>query len=156
SLDVLIKFDNERKIFSGLEHNSKFDILMITVCERIPTSRVVFFAWKDASVLGELEKYWLAIDESYVRTVSPSSLSIPELRSPLDKDVIRKMYQNGSILPSKWKVYTEFHLTNDRRFFMNSGEMPVYQGSMIWLYDHRYNYYDEQLRKFIRGKLEDV
>ena len=39
---------------------------------------------------------------------------------------------------------------------MPNGEMPVYQGAMIWHHDHRYNMYSAADRKWIRGKRETV
>ncbi|MCL4299154.1 MAG: hypothetical protein KJ077_25685 [Anaerolineae bacterium] len=156
SLDVLIKFDNERRIFQGLEHNSKFDVLVIQINTQTPLSKMAFFAWRDANILDDLDSYLIEVDEEYVRTVSPTSISIPELRSEKDKEIIWSLYQNGQILPSEWRVFREFDLTNDSRLFAREGEMPVYQGGMIWLHDHRYNYFDKEKRNFVRGKLEDV
>ncbi|MCP4457181.1 MAG: hypothetical protein GY816_04005, partial [Cytophagales bacterium] len=51
SLDLLIKFDNEKNIFEGLEHNSKFNLLVIGINNHQNYFKAAFFAWKDASVL---------------------------------------------------------------------------------------------------------
>ncbi|PZU91794.1 MAG: hypothetical protein DCE90_19395 [Pseudanabaena sp.] len=168
-LDTLIKFDNEKRIFKGLEHNSKFDILIIDKSSSSSNAKVAFFAWSDADILNNLDTFLLEIDSSFIKKVSPDSLSFPELRSQNDKEILNKLYNNGIFLSENFScfeyqtkkdkkmVFREFDLTNDvkNKNLKSSGEMPVYQGGMIWLQDHRYNYFDNNKRP-VRGKLEDV
>ena len=156
-LSLLVKFDNEKRIFQGLEHNSKFDVLILDFGKINSETRVAFFAWSDASALNNIEPFCISIDEDYIRKVSPTSLSIPELRSIHDKRIIASLYEKGILLLDKWQVFNEFHLTNDvkKKNISYEGIIPVYQGGMIWHQDHRYNYYNSD-KKPVRGKLEDV
>ena len=155
-LDTLAKFDNERRIFEGLEHNSKFDVIHIDKGKEKGEFQAAFFSWMDAKPLENLEDYVQILDRDFVMLVSPTSLSIPEIRDPYDKRILQKLYDNGRLLGRDFRPVSEFHLTNDSTLFSHEGELPVYQGGMIWLYDHRYNYYDDRTHKPIRGKLEDV
>lgn len=154
-LETLIKFDNEKRIFQDLEHNSKFDVLILGN-ENKDTFNAAFFSWRDANVLIDTKLYEQSIDISLIKKVSPYTLSIPELPNELDKQIVTKIYDNGKLIDESWKVWTEFHMTNDSKYFLKEGDLCLYQGSMIWLYDYRYNYFDNYNRRFHRGKLEST
>ena len=42
-LDVLLKLDNEKKFFDGLEHNSKFDVIVIGGRQQSKSFQAAFF-----------------------------------------------------------------------------------------------------------------
>ena len=59
-----------------------------------------------------------------VRRFSPKSLSILEIQSARDLEVLTRIYANGVLLgddgPDGWgiKYATEFHMTNDSKLFV--------------------------------------
>lgn len=157
NLELLITFDNEKGIFSGLEHNLKFDVLVIGSSEvRRHHFDYRFFAWKDASVLEALHGQLVQLTVDFVSLVSPTSLSMPEVSSEFERAILEKMYSNGSLLGDEFRPVSEFHLTNDLKHFKGGHEIPVYQGAMIWHHDHRYNMFNDETQNWLRGKHEPV
>ncbi len=152
-LELLVKFDNEKLIFQGLEHNSKFDILIIGASSK-ETFKGAFFSWEDATVLNDIDDVIVEIGKNDIRKISPLTLSIPDLPTVMDINIVNKLYDNGEIIDNKIIVFREFDLTNDSKYFIKKGMLPVYQGCMIWQFNYRYNYYESESRKFKRGKLE--
>ena len=157
NLELLITFDNEKGIFSGLEHNLKFDVLVIGSSEiRRNHFDYRFFAWKDASVLEALHGQLVKLTVAFVSLVSPTSLSMPEVGSEFERDILEQMYSRGNLLGDEFRPVSEFHLTNDLKHFKGGHEIPVYQGAMIWHHDHRYNMFNDETQNWLRGKHEPV
>lgn len=155
-LDLIAKFDNEKRIFSGLEHNSKFDVIVLDKSGLGNTPVGAFFSWVDADVLTQINRHTLPLEYDFVKRVSPFSLSLPEIRSPKDRVILEKIYETAECFGnSSWPI-SEFHMTSDSAKFASHGEIPLYQGGMIWINDHRYNFFDVGQNKFHRGKLESV
>ena len=71
--------------------------------------------------------------------------------------VLTQIYEASDIIPDYYADFQrEFDITNHSRYFSPQGDLPVYQGAMIWQYDNRYNFYVRAQRKWHRAKLEDV
>ena len=153
NLELLVKFDNEKLIFRDLEHNSKFDIIIIG-SDKSNFFYGAFFSWKDTSVLENVYDFAIQIQKSDICKISPSTLSIPDLPTLSDYAIVKKLYKTGKLIDPNIKLESEFHLTNDSKLFTQRGKLPVYQGSMLWLFDYRYNYFDNENRRYKRGKLE--
>lgn len=157
---LIVKFDNERKIFSGLEHNSKFDVLVLGREKQNSSSGgefpAAFFSFRNTDAFESLEKESVNISNELVRVASPDSLSIPEVRNKRDVEVVRLLYANGEYGGDEIRPTTELHLTSDSGRFNRESGLPVYQGGMLWLCDHRYNVFRIESRSFERGKHEDV
>jgi len=156
-IDCLVKLDNESKFFTGLEHNSKFDVIVIGEADIRSEFDAAFFKKAEISAVEMLKDLLFSMPHALVRKVSPKTLSVPEVYSCTDRDILANIYDNSTLIPAEFSDFKrEFDITNDSRYFAKQGDLPLYQGAMIWHFDHRYNFWVEEQRKWHRGKLETV
>jgi hypothetical protein len=110
----------------------------------------------------------ITIDVALVRKLSPDSHSVMEFKSELDVLIAQKMLRFpllGERIDGAWnlKLTTEFHMTNDSALFKTApgpGRLPLYEGKMIWQFDHRlaaprYWVDEREGRKALLGRNED-
>lgn len=111
----------------------------------------------------------ITIDVDLVRRLSPDSHSVMEFKSELDVVIAKKMLRFpllGERIEGTWnlKLTTEFHMTNDSKLFKTApgkGRLPLYEGKMIWQFDHRlaaprYWVDEKEGRKTLLGRSEDT
>ncbi len=156
----LYGFENRNKLFD-IHRSFKFCVLIAQKGGQTEAIRAAFMRhdledWAEA-------RGALAYPAERVRKFSPKSLSILEIRSEKDLEVLTKLYANGVLLgdegPDGWgiKYATEFHMTNDSKLFIprdkaeaegfrpdiygrwvnEAGEvlLPLYEGRMIGQFD---------------------
>jgi hypothetical protein len=184
-LDLLYAFQNEKKIFSAADHRFKQVTLFVTKGGHTEAFLTRFrMGVGDSPEAHELHDDLLRNDSAAmvftpedVRTNSPKSLSLVELRSPRDLAVFRKIYDNsiriGDNAPG-WEVTyaQEFNSTTDSRLFptldkwqskgyepdcfgrwRGPGEtlaMPLYQGGMLHILNPFYNAWADRQWKELR------
>jgi hypothetical protein len=152
-LDSLFGLTNEKFIFENVHHAQKFCLL---VFEKRGTADAFTAAFRinprEAVRPNDLERFLssdqehLQIPVDLVRRLSPDSLSVMEFKNEMDVRIARKMVRFpllGERLAGTWNVRltSEFHMTNDSGLFKTSpaaGRLPLYEGKMIWQFDHRY------------------
>jgi hypothetical protein len=86
----------------------------------------------------------LWLDVELIRKLSPDSHSVMEFKSELDIHIAQKMLKFpllGEHIEGAWnlKLSNEFHMTNDSHLFKTapgSGRLPLYEGKMIWHFEH--------------------
>ena len=86
----------------------------------------------------------LWLDVELIKRLTPDSHSVMEFKSVLDVTIAEKMLKFpllGERINGVWNLSltNEFHMTNDSHLFKsNSGEkrLPLYEGKMIWHYEH--------------------
>jgi hypothetical protein len=153
----LYGFENRNKVFD-IDSRFKF---AVTIAEKGGQTTALSAAfmrhdlddWADA-------KGALSYPAERIHTFSPKSLSVLEIRTERDLEVLTKIYANSVLLgddgPDGWgiKYATEFHMTNDSKLFIprekaeaagykadaygrwigKDGDvlLPLYQGAMIW------------------------
>ena len=176
----LVGFENRRKVFDDVD--SRFKFVVLTFQKKGDTKR--FPAAFMRHDVGELRRFpdgpdpesrgQVMIDVATARRLAPDSLSIMEFKSPLDVAIAEKMLRFpmlGSEGEGGWnlRLTAEFHMTNDAnkpdgsRLFLDKpskGRLPLYEGKMIWQFDHRYaepRYWIEEKagRKQLLGRSED-
>lgn len=177
----LVGFENRREIFENVHRSFKFVVL--TFQKKGDTKR--FPAAFMRHDVGELRRFpdgpdpesrgQVMIDVATARRLAPDSLSIMEFKSPLDVAIAEKMLRFpmlGSEGEGGWnlRLTAEFHMTNDAnkpdgsRLFLDKpgkGRLPLYEGKMIWQFDHRYaepRYWIEEKagRKQLLGREDDL
>ena len=65
-LELLVKFDNEKRIFKGLEHNSKFDVIIINKARKLSGFLGAFLTWSDESPLNDIVKYSIFLENYFI------------------------------------------------------------------------------------------
>jgi len=164
----LFCFENRKEIFEGVHRSYKFLVLAF---ERGGVTKSFPAAFMRHDV-AELERFpqegAIPIAVDLIRRLSPDSLSVMEFKNPMDVSIAEKMLKFpllGEEIPGKWnlRLTAEFHMTNDSHLFKTEpakGRLLLYEGKMIWQFDHRYSeprfWVDEkQGRKALLGRDED-
>jgi len=186
SLAALYSFENEESVFPAVHHAFKFCLLTMTgATGRVDGARIMFFARTVADLRDESRTFELTADD--VHLLNPNTLTCPTFRSGYDAEISRRVYSHAPVLVRErpplrnpWSVefkQGDFNMTSDSHLFRTRGELessggklrgnciwngdsrffPLYEGKMIWLYDHRFGTYlgqtDAQARQ---GKLPEL
>ncbi|MBC8277823.1 MAG: hypothetical protein H8E46_06300, partial [FCB group bacterium] len=158
--DWLFSFENRKKIFA-IHGSFKFAAVIIDR-QKTDTPMKTAFMIRDLEDWERKQPPVFEFDRSQIALFSPKSRSIPEVRTPRDLQIARKIYDNsfriGDNKPG-WEIeYTrEFDMTNDSKLFKPrewweakgyqpdvfgrwigpGGEvaLPLYQGSLVWHFD---------------------
>jgi hypothetical protein len=151
-IDYLYNFSNERFFFPHVDHRVKFTLLGAqNGIESDGFSATFRFNPRVAVKPDELPEFLsdarnlVYIDQDSLMKFSPNSLSVMEFQSQQDVDIVTKIYERGPLIGEKlekeWSIRLnlEFHMTNDRALFNQSGNgYPLYEGKMIHQYDGYY------------------
>lgn len=142
----LFALANERFIFEGVDH--RFRICLLTFAKGgITKSFETAFRMdpREAVSADRLERFLhdkgehLTLSVDLVRRLSPDSLSLMELKTPLDITIAEKMLRFpllGEKLEGTWNLVLtrEFDMTNDSHLFRTSpglGRLPLVEGKMF-------------------------
>ena len=75
-----------------------------------------------------------------VRALSPQQWALMELRHAQDVSILRQCYAAFAPLSANWLDFRrELHMTHDKDLFLEqavNGALPLYEGKMIWQYNH--------------------
>lgn len=149
----LFGLSNEKFIFEGVHHAQKFCIFSFMKGGRTQAIDAGFrINPREAVGAGQLDPFFhdpgqhVTIPTELIRRLSPDSLSVMEFRSALDVQIAEKMLRFpllGEELPDRWNVKfdREFDMTNDSGLFRDApgnGRLPLYEGKMIWQFEHKY------------------
>ncbi len=156
----LYGFENRDKVFD-IHRSFKF---AVTIAQKGGSTQALQAAFMrhDLSDWDETEGV-LSYPAERIHTFSPKSLSVLEIRTERDLEVLTKIYANSVLLgddgPDGWgiKYATEFHMTNDSKLFIprekaeeagyradgygrwisKDGDvlLPLYEGRMIGQFD---------------------
>lgn len=159
----LYGFENRNKLFD-IDSRFKFCVLIAAKGGQTEAIRAAFMRheledWADAQAV-------LDYPAERVKSFSPKSSSVLEIRSAKDLSVLTKLYANGVLLgdqgPEGWGITyaREFDMTNDSKLFIardkaeaqgfrpdiygrwvnEAGEvlLPLYQGAMVHQHDPFY------------------
>ena len=161
----LYSFENEAKIFQ-IHHSFKFCLL--TAGKQSVSARQVvggFFLRRIDHLLDPNRIYTLKTSDFAL--LNPNTKTCPVFRTQRDAALTTKIYHNSIILlndntgENPWKVRfnSMIHLSNDSHFFRTFNQLttqgarlegnqfflpdgriyiPLYEGKMIWLYNHHY------------------
>jgi hypothetical protein len=108
-----------------------------------------FLASFGLSAPADLARDPMDLDADVVRTQSPDTYAIPDVRTTSDVTVAAKMYARHPAFgnegaPPPYRHYqAELHMGNDTdRFSTAAAGLPVYEGRMLAQYDHRAKTYE--------------
>ncbi|BCL80059.1 N-6 DNA methylase [Ktedonobacteria bacterium brp13] len=185
TLVSLYSFENEEFIFPAIHHATKFCLLTISGDKRKhATADFVFFA-RQTSYLQDEERHF-SLSAADVALLNPNTHTCPIFRSKRDMLITKTIYEQVPILVKEgiseenpWNISFNrmFDMSNDSHLFHMYDELqaqgwhlrgnifyrgnetclPLYEGKMIWLYDHRFGTYDGQTEaQANQGKLPEL
>jgi len=156
----LFSFENRKKIFA-IDSRFKFAVVIVDRRKRSSPLRAAFMV-HELTDWERKEPPVYDYDLGAVELFSPRSKSLPEVRTPRDMTICRKIYANsvriGDNSPG-WEIKyaTEFHMTNDSKLFRARDKLeasgykpdvfgrwigpdgdvmlPLYEGRMIGQFD---------------------
>ncbi|MGH2509650.1 MAG: Eco57I restriction-modification methylase domain-containing protein, partial [Ktedonobacteraceae bacterium] len=178
SLVSLYDFENRDAIFPGVHRSYKFCLLTITGLSRLTTryASFAFFAQNVGDLQDEQRRFTLSASD--IRLLNPNTRTCPIFRSKRDMLITKAIYEHfpvlikeGSIEENPWDITFRqglFNMTSDSHLFRtrkqlegdgwqlegnvfkHGGEqyLPLYEGKMIWHYDHRFSSYDNAAQEF--------
>ena len=142
----LFGFENRKAVFEGVHRSFKFIVLTFLRGGRTESFPAAFMRHDVAELEDFRSDGGVSIDIDLIKRSSPASLSVTEFKSALDVQITEKMLRFpllGDELPDSWnvKLQSEFHMTNDSDLFRDApgqGRLPLYEGKMIWQFEHGY------------------
>ena len=141
----LFCIENRKEVFEGVHRSFKFVVLTFEKGNSTQSFPAAFMRHDVAELDRFPHEGAIDIDVDLVRRLSPDSLSVMEFKNEMDVQIAEKMLKFpllGEEIPGKWRLRltAEFHMTNDSQFFQTKpakGCLPLYEGKMIWQFDHR-------------------
>lgn len=169
ALVSIYDFDNVAGIFPDVDSRYKFCLLTLAGSGRpvVNNAEFVFFAHTTEDIRDEGRRFTLSLND--IALINPNTLTCPIFRSKRDADLTKAIYQRVPVLvkegPSEdnpWSVTLQqgmFNMTSDSHLFHTrkqleldgwvlqgnvfnrDGEtcLPLYEGKMIWHFDHRFS-----------------
>ncbi len=168
NLVSLYDFENREAIFADVHRSYKFSLLITTKSE-IKAASFAFFLTQPRQVEQPNRVFQLA--PSDIALMNPNTLTCPVFRVVKDAEITKKIYQSVPVLenekthlsPWDFSFMRMFDKTNDfEEFFYKEQDLlnlgatytqnryiqgnnifiPMYEGKMAYIYDHRYATYD--------------
>ena len=164
SLASLYDFINSKGIFPTVHKSYKFCLLTMTGEKLFIENTEFLFFLEDIDELQEKKDSFTLGKEEFA-LINPNTKTCPIFRTKKDANIVKKIYKNSQVLindeenSNPWgiKYYTMFHMTNDSGLFKTKEELekkdyelqgniflknyekylPLYEGKMIWIYNHR-------------------
>lgn len=142
---ALYCFENRHPEIFPAVHNSFKIITLIAKAGGSTTAFPCAFMQHDPNRLSIIEQEAPTVTLEQIRRFSPDSLSILEVNNASDLQIADKIYseapQLGVQLANTWNVKQsqEFNVSSDRPLFNENGNgRPVYEGKMIFQFDHEF------------------
>ncbi len=139
SVKELLCFENRKGIFPDIHKSFKFDILIIIKQNSTITFNAAFML-NDLKQLLKFKDSTLELNWKLLKRYSPSSLSIIELKSKKDVELLKKLYQHPILQNHKnFQLRREFDITLDSQLFNSEKEgLILYEGKMIEQYEYQF------------------
>uniref|UniRef100_A0ACD5H2U0 Helix-turn-helix domain-containing protein n=1 Tax=Desertifilum tharense IPPAS B-1220 TaxID=1781255 RepID=A0ACD5H2U0_9CYAN len=144
-INGIFGFNNHKGIFSEVHRSFKFIILTLNK-QNYTTEFPTAFMRQD---INELERFPnpenLVISVDLIRQISPDSLSISEFKNLAELKLSSKLLNHPFLTDSQkgWGINLygeELNMTRSKQYFkiFETGN-PVYEGGMIWHFNHCYS-----------------
>jgi hypothetical protein len=164
-LSSFYDFENREGLFPSVDRRSKFSLVTIGNHARTAVPKFAFFLHNPDELKNEEKVFELTEDD--FRLLNPNTKTCPIFRSKKDADLTKRIYQRFPIIfneltgETPWgiKFLTMFHMANDSHLFKSKEELekdgfvlvgnlfinkennfqflPLYEGKMLQLFDHR-------------------
>jgi hypothetical protein len=170
-LVTLIDFANKRGIFPDVIANERFCLLSAAASGKGPQAFLVSVLNETVEQARDLKRAYTLTAED-VRRINPNTLTCPLFYGPEDAEVCRRLYDSNPVLIDEsgnralnsWNIeyYTMFHMTNDSDLFRDKewlqergftldgnvfrqadeSYLPLYEGKLLNLFDHRHGTFE--------------
>lgn len=169
-------FENEDLIFPEITNKTKFGLLALAG-DRSQINEVAFTGYvrQPGQIHDPERRYALTVED--IKAINPNTLTAPLFRWARDAEVTADLHRSAPVLVREgddegnpWHVefLRMFDMANDSELFISEDEaeswggilngnifvlpdgarlLPLYEGKMIWHYDHRYGTYAGQTKK---------
>ncbi|MCC7176058.1 MAG: N-6 DNA methylase [Bryobacterales bacterium] len=145
SLSKLVAFENAKEVwFDGIDSRTKFVVYALWNQGSTHEFPAAFNVRTPARLAAVNAGSTLSLPVSLVAEFSPDALAIMEFDSQFEIDVARKMYSrhpkfgDDTAGPPTRTYMREIDMGNDRDLFSDDpAGMPVYEGRMVGIFDHR-------------------
>ncbi|MDP8928569.1 MAG: N-6 DNA methylase [Actinomycetota bacterium] len=169
-------FENEDLLFPAVTNKTKFALVILSGPDR-PVDSIAFTGYvRQATQIHDPERHY-ELKPGDIAAINPNTLTAPLFRYARDADVTATIHRNAPVLVrdddahgDPWGIdyLRMFDMTNDSHLFVSYEEaigrggqleggvfvlpggsrlLPLYEGKMIWHYDHRYGTYEGQTQK---------
>lgn len=153
SITALFGLSNEKTIFENVHHAFRFCLLAFSKGGPTKSFAAAFRIEKDEAIKPQQLAAFLHSSNEHVRLtvdlvkrLSPTSLSIMELKTEMDFQVAEKMAMFPLLADTSnatWNLSlaSEFHMTNSSHLFSTkptASSIPLFEGKMIHQYRHDY------------------
>jgi hypothetical protein len=144
-LSRLLGLENAREVwFKGIDSRTKFCLFAARRDGVTESFDARFLIRSEAELAAAIGGSTLRVPVALVTEFSPDALAVMEFRSQLDIDIATRMY-------SRWPKFGDASAGRPHRVYMREVDMgtdrdlfdedpsgiPVYEGRMVWQYDHR-------------------
>lgn len=181
----LYAFVNEAKLFPGIDHRNKYCLLTIAGSGTDnPEAEFAFGLHLPEQIQESCRCFRLSATD--IDVLNPNTRTCPIFQSTQDAEITKAVYRRIPILElfqgahsNPWQISfaTMFHMANDSAQFITKegldphdaerrgnvfvrGQtrcLPLYEGKMLWQFDHRFGTYDGQTEAQARaGKLPEL
>lgn len=178
SLASLYSFENREKLFPTVDSRFNFSLLTITGPSHptAQDTEFTFFAHNAGDSQDAQRRFTLSASD--IRLLNPNTRTCPIFRSKRDMLLTKAVYKRfpvlikeGPIEEKPWDItfrQGSFNMTSDSHLFRTREQLevdgwqlagnifqrgdeqylPLYEGKMIWHYDHRFSTYDNAAQEF--------
>jgi hypothetical protein len=183
ALVSLYDFENAEGIFDGVHRSYKFCLLTLVGPARAVASHseFAFFAHSTEELVDEEKRF--ALSPADIALINPNTKTCPIFRTRRDAALTKAIYERVPVLIKEgppevnpWGISFKsmFHMANDSHLFMiydqllrdgwklegnrfcKGGEacLPLYEGKMVSLFDHRFSSYELPISQATQGQEE--
>ena len=173
NLASLYDFENREAIFASVHRSYKFSLLGMSN-KAIQQANFSFFLTQPRQIEDKARVFQLSPQD--IALINPNTLTCPIFRSRTDAELTQKIYQRIPVLDNEktdsnpWGIsfMTMFHMSNDSGLFKKEQELldsdfqlkdkqyikknktyvPMYEGSIAHIYNHRFASFSEAKSKY--------
>ncbi len=173
----LIDFENREKIFPAIDSRIKFCLL--TMGNNVEKAAFSFFLTNPLQMSEEERQFTLSPEQ--IVNINPNTKTAAIFRSRRDAELASKIYSSFPILFKEnnkhdgnlWSIsfMTMFHMSGDSDLFYTANQLtrkdfksiginwvlgqenyvPLYEGKMVHLYDHRFSTFENYTQRPPKG-----
>jgi hypothetical protein len=166
----LFCIENRKEVFENVHRSFKFVVLTFAKGGSTKSFPAAFMRHDVAELDRFPDQGSIDISVDLVKRLSPDSLSVMEFKNETDVAIAGKMLESpllGQDTSSSPAVQfaREFDMTGRGASALvsdhpKSGYVPLYEGKMIWQFDHRYSepnfwVHEKKIREFLAGAYSD-
>ena len=141
----LFGFENRKIIFEGVDSRFKFVVLTFRKGGQTKRFPAAFMRHETKELERFPEAGALHIPVDLIRQLSPDSFSVPEFKDERELHISNRLLKNPLLSNSTtgWSLELygeELNMTRSAAYFQTTPtDCPVYEGGMIWHFDHKFS-----------------